>query len=312
MKKNLKQPAASHPSLGIWAGSSPAPKADYQAGLQRFKELKIEVIIPSEIKKNATRAWNKNFNYLAGPDSEKVSSFLKLLKNPQVHDIFCVRGGYGTLRLLKLLDKIDFSKWKAKRLWGFSDYTTLQNYFFDKWGWTWVHSPMLTGSSFQRPNSIEKNGWPAPFGNGSRTVHPLKTLFSPQWKQKSATLLGGNLASLVCLMGTSWEPRPKEKFFLFIEDVSEAPRFIDRYLHQLCHSRYFENCVGILTGHFTDSPRAEKIIEKYCQENKIPLFCGILAGHESPNLPLPMGHKVSVQIKDKKSAQLRVPELVFE
>ena len=111
MQKKKKLQAAS-PHLGIWAGSSPAPKADYLAGLKRFNDLRLQVTIPREIRKNATRPWNKNFNYLAGPDSEKISSFLKLLRDSKVHDIFCVRGGYGTLRLLKLLDKINFSKFK--------------------------------------------------------------------------------------------------------------------------------------------------------------------------------------------------------
>ena len=296
--------------LGIWAGSSPAPKESFNKGLARIKKLQIETVIPKEVIKNGCKGLNKTFPFLAGSDADKINSLLMLVNSP-VRDIFCTRGGYGTLRLLPLLDGIDLSQTTPKRIWGFSDYTALQHYFFNRYGWKWVHSPMLTGSSLQKPSPVEKKGWPVPFGLGSKTEHKVKIHVAPEFQNSRALLLGGNLASLVCLMGTAWEPTPQEKFFLFLEDVSEAGRFVDRYLHQLYYSKFFKNCIGILTGHFTDSPGGEKICFEFCKSKNIPCFSGVLAGHESPNIPLPMGDVVELTRVAKNSARLTVPELTF-
>ncbi|MEG0697831.1 MAG: LD-carboxypeptidase, partial [Algoriella sp.] len=68
-----------------------------------------------------------DFNQLAGTDEQRAADFQKQLDNPNIKAIWCVRGGYGTVRMLDLLD---FTKFKQHPKWviGFSDVTVLHNH----------------------------------------------------------------------------------------------------------------------------------------------------------------------------------------
>src|SRR5690606_35404987 len=137
-------------------------------------------------------------------------------------------------------------------LWGYSDLTVLQQYLFTRSQRPWVHSPMLSSGSFHSPNHSEKLYWKKILSHNSREFkYKLKTLHShaPSRKkiraQYRGVVMGGNLASLLTLMGTPWEPRFSEGTFLFLEEVSESPYRLERLLIQLSYHRDFGNISGV-------------------------------------------------------------------
>ena len=259
---------------------------------------------------NLGRPESKARPFLAGPDQDKVHAFEGVWNDAHARDNLCVRGGYGNLRLLPLLDQVKLKTQKDKKLWGFSDTTILQHYLFTRLGAAWVHSPMLTSPSFWSPGAKEKPYWKALLAGKavpeSLCTHKLKILHG-KWRAKSSPrLLGGNLVSLVSMIGTPWEPVSREPFVLFIEEIDEVGRRLDRALQTLVHSSFFETCAGVVLGHLTNCENGQKIVEAWAQEYDIPLAAGLRAGHDRPNLPILMGTKVKLSAKGQQLS-LRTP-----
>ncbi len=296
--------------IGIWAGSSVATKALFNEGLNRLKKLGMLPVIPSATKNFAFKGESKARPFLAGPDAKKAKAFVELWKRKDISDILCVRGGYGCIRLLPHLDRIPLGPTQNKRVWGFSDLTTLQNYLFQRTGAPWIHSPMLTSPSFLDPKGSEKPYWKDVFSPMERSTHVLKVLNnSPKIGQSfSGPLLGGNLACFNAMLGTPWEPRPKKEYFLFLEDLNEKAYKVDRLLQQLSASEVLNNCRGIILGHFTDCQNAVEVATLWAKENGIFLMSGLNAGHDRPNLPIPMGVAVDFSRKSKGAIILTVPK----
>ena len=48
-------------------------------------------------------------NQYAGDDSLRAQDFQEVLDNPNIKAIWCARGGYGTVRIIDLLDFSNFS-----------------------------------------------------------------------------------------------------------------------------------------------------------------------------------------------------------
>lgn len=297
--------------LAIWSGSSPAAEAEIKNGLKKLKSLDLLTLQASSgLKKSWSQAQNKKLPYLSTSDEKKVQELLFLLKNKSVSDILCTRGGYGNIRLLKKLDQANVSKHHQVKIWGYSDSTIIQNYFYKRMGWRWVHSPMLGSKSFHTPNTLEKKVWDKICKKSFQQEINLKILNSAQKKlDKNILLLGGNLASICSMIGTPWEPTSNKKYLLFIEDIKESAYKLDRMLQQLSYSRMFQNCQGILLGHFTDCPQHLQVMRQWSQEKKVFCAQGIKAGHQSPHLPMILGDKIEILEKNSKKIKIRFPEL---
>jgi muramoyltetrapeptide carboxypeptidase len=56
--------------------------------------------------------------------------------------IWCVRGGYGAIRLMPQIEKWPRPK-QAKIFLGFSDITTLHAHFNKRWKWPTLHGPLM-------------------------------------------------------------------------------------------------------------------------------------------------------------------------
>jgi len=297
--------------IGIWSGASPATISELKKGFKRLNELGFDPIFDKQNLSFAAKADSKSRPYLAGSDSQKVRALLKLLASPSIEDILCVRGGYGTLRLLELLEKSKIPK-KAKRLWGFSDQTSLQNYLYLRAAYPWVHSPMLTSSAFSEGNAQEIAPWVEEnIANQEPLKFRLRTLknsFVPKSLPSNALILGGNLTCLASIMTHKPQRLPKKKFYLFLEDIAEKNYRLDRVLTMLKQSGFLKNCSAILLGYFTDCPNWSGVFEKFSQENQVPVFYGVPSGHERPNVPIPMGIQVHLQ---KISKNFGTVEVVF-
>jgi muramoyltetrapeptide carboxypeptidase len=282
----------------------------FHKGLALLDKFKIDHAILTDSAVNLFKAESKSRHFLAGPDQDKVDAFEGVWNDYQAKDVLCVRGGYGNLRLLPLLDDVELKPLKEKKIWGYSDTTIIQHYLFNRFGSAWVHSPMLTSPSFTSPNSREKAIWTEllkgrPVSEKHRT-HKLK-IKNGKWSgSKSNILLGGNLVSLVSMIGTPWEPISKEPFYLFIEEIDEAGRRLDRALQTLVHSLFFEGCQGVILGHLTKCENGQKIVELWAKEYGLPLAAGLPAGHDRPNIPILMGSKVQVS-PSKSEVTLKTP-----
>jgi muramoyltetrapeptide carboxypeptidase len=105
-------------------------------------------------------------------------------------------------------------------------------------------------------------------------------------------LLGGSLSLLAHLCGTPWAPRLRDAI-LFVEDVDEKPYRLDRYFTQLRLSGALDGvrgvCVGQLTGCDHGGETGAATMRALVTALGVPALDGLPAGHEEPNLALPLG-----------------------
>lgn len=302
--------------IGLWSPSSPCSKTELQKGLGRLNDLGIEAITGKNFSANSAKAWDSTRHYLAGDEESKLEDLEELWSQPELSSILCTRGGYGALRLLPLLDKSRKIKRSKIRLWGYSDTTILQNYFFKKYEMSWVHSPLLCSPSFHSPNNRELRFWKKILLNdGGKTSFSLKILtLGSKHRGKPALrghLIGGNFASLICTMGTPWEFSIPKGAWLFLEDIGEASYKLDRMLTQVSMHKEFKNLAGVVLGHFTNCPKATKIFKVWCEEHKLSLLSKFPAGHETPNLPLILGERRIFERKNDSQFFVDLPNPFF-
>ncbi|MBL7699343.1 MAG: LD-carboxypeptidase [Chitinophagaceae bacterium] len=241
---------------------------------------------------NTTRS--SSSNYFSGSDEERLSDLQQMLDDNDVHAILCGRGGYG---LTRIVDKINFKKFKANPKWviGFSDVTVLLNHIYTNCGIAALHAPMAGAFNDPEPGnkyllSLHKalEGKKIQY---AADVHPFN-----RKGEVVGELVGGNLALLSHCVGTDSDIKTRGKI-LFIEDVGEYLYNIDRMMHQLKRAGKLKKLGGLIVGHFSDNKdtdrpfgqEAEEIIRDVVSEYDFPVCFGFPVGHEKENLALKVG-----------------------
>jgi muramoyltetrapeptide carboxypeptidase len=226
--------------------------------------------------------------YLAGSDTERAALFMRLLEDDSIHAIFCARGGFGSMRLLPLLD-FDIICSRPKILVGFSDITALLVAIYNRCNTVTFHGPLVTtlgkGSEKTATALIDAIASSKPLA-----LRPHKGVVVNAGKG-TGPLLGGNLTSLCHLLGTPYEPR-FAGHLLFLEDRGEAPYRIDRMLSQLRLGGHLEGVAGVVLGSFQDCGSLEDvyaIVKEAFSHTGVPVLAGFDFGHGTKNITLPIG-----------------------
>ena len=282
IKETIQLPSRlkSGDKIGIAAPAGPFDRETFLRGIHIFEEKGLEVFLPDGLL-DAT-------GYLAGSDKHRAQLVNQLFADNSIDAIICARGGYGSLRILSLLDYNIIAE-NPKVFIGFSDISALLTVFFDRCGLVTFHGPVVTSladaneftirSLFQTITSDGKLAIEVPNGI---TINP---------GTGSGILVGGNLATLCHLAGTPFAPSFRNKI-LFLEDRAEAPYKIDRMLMQMRLADCFEGLAGLVLGSFEDCGPVEgivKIVKDIFGDFQIPIVAGLDAGHSGTNLTLPIG-----------------------
>jgi muramoyltetrapeptide carboxypeptidase len=241
----------------------------------------------------------KTYGYLAGTDEERVEDLHAMFSNKAVKAIFCIRGGYGTPRLLSLISYSLIRK-NPKIFVGYSDITALQLAIWKKSRLVTFHGPMLgvdladpldayTEELFWRVLTSSKKA-----GNVLQTDEPVSIL---REGRGAGILLGGNLALMTAILGTAYAPSFDDAV-LYIEDLSEEPYRVDRMLTQVRHAGILARCRALLGGKFTDcDPKdpakptltLEQVFQETAATLSVPYIANLPFGHESKKMTIPMG-----------------------
>jgi muramoyltetrapeptide carboxypeptidase len=239
-----------------------------------------------------------DLNQLAGTDEQRAADFQNQMDNPNIKAIWCVRGGYGTVRMLDLLD---FTKFKQHPKWiiGFSDVTVLHNHL-NTMGYKSIHGAMPVSIPRATPEAISSLK-KSLFGESlSYTMGPDKM---NRFGKATGELVGGNLSILYSLLGSPSAIDCKDKI-LFIEDLDEYLYHIDRMMMNLRRNGCIDNLKGIVIGSMTkmkdnDIPwgkNALEIIDDVTKKYDIPVIFNFPAGHIQDNRALVMGSTVSIEV----------------
>lgn len=246
-----------------------------------------------------------NYGYLSARDDVRAFDINTMFENPEIDAIFCLRGGYGSLRILDLIDYNTIYK-NPKIFMGYSDITALLVAIAQKSELVTFHGPMLT-TDFISPNfkdytkdyMLKALTLPRPLGH---IIPPRCEVPSMMLTAGNAEgeLVGGNLSLLTALLGTAYEIDTRGKI-LFLEEIDEKPYRIDRMLTQLRLAGKLYDAEGIVLGQFTncdldseDSLSLTEVFEDILIPLKKPIVKNVPIGHGKHKVTLPIGVKARI------------------
>lgn len=278
------KPLAAGSRVALVAPAGPLKPGDLDRAVANAKQLGWEPVVGSFV--------SSADGYFAGPDEVRLDDFNEALRDDAVDAIWCLRGGYGAMRLIENLD-YDALKRRPKAIIGFSDITALHCAVAlraDLWS---IHGPTARGtlSAFSEKSlraAASRSEQPAGDAPDARTLVRGRA---------RGHLMGGNLSILAAIHGTPFQPS-YEGAILVLEDVNEAAYRIERMLLQLRLSGDLQKCAGIAFGQFTNPAEdaslggnrsMEAILAEAVGAAGVPAIAGIPVGHIDEQWSLPMG-----------------------
>jgi muramoyltetrapeptide carboxypeptidase len=250
----------------------------------------------------------KRRGYFAGSDEERAADVNAMIRDPEVAAIHCVRGGWGSARLLPLLDFDAFAR-SPKALIGYSDITALLLPFHARTGAITFHGPV--GTSKWNPFNVSwfrrvlMDAEAVTFQNLKETgefltqvEHRVRTITPGMARGR---LLGGNLTVLTTIIGSGFLP-DWDECILFLEDVEEAPYRIDRMFTQLRLAGILQKARAVIWGTCTDCEPGEgfgsltipDVLADHVKPLGVPAWQGAMIGHVDRQFTLPVGAEVEV------------------
>jgi len=286
----IPKPLFTGARVALLAPASAVPEEKLEPALCYVRSLGLEpVIYPSCY-------FTSRDGYLAATDAQRAKDINDAFADPSIDGIWCIRGGYGSHRILPLLDT-DMIRNHPKWFGGYSDVTALHTFFNQVCGFETYHCTMP--STEPNPDEFTLN-WlkKAMFGGLSGILNcpegNAPTTLVPGVAE--GILCGGNLSLLAASLGTPWEIDTKDKI-LFLEDIGEKTYRVDSMLTQLRNAGKFRDCAGIILGAWTDCPPEypektlllPEIFQQLIVPAGKPAIMDVACGHVLPTLSLSMG-----------------------
>ena len=272
-------------------------KADLQKSIELIQSWGLKVKLGASI--------DKKHHIFGGNDSLRAKDLMDQIKDPQVKAIWCARGGYGSVRLLKHIDQSLFKKY-PKWLIGYSDVTVLHQ-VVQYQGIVSLHAIMpydlyvRTAISELSKQTLKM----ALFGQELR--YEFESSVCSIDGQAEGRLIGGNLSILSTLdrLIIPFEGH----WILFIEEIDEYLYHIDRMLYKFSLQGVFEKLSGVVIGGMTSikdnaepfGQSLEEVIVSHFKSHLIPVAFGFKAGHLNDNLALKLGGQVSLKVRGTDS-----------
>jgi muramoyltetrapeptide carboxypeptidase len=269
----------------------PKPMDDAIALLQSWG---LEVILGETIE--------ASYHQFAGDDELRARDMQRFIDDDSIKAIFAARGGYGTVRMI---DLVDFSRLPANPKWiiGFSDITLLHTHIYQNYKLQSIHGQMpvnIPDASSSSLISLKK----ALFGH--EVGYPFDSHSPNRPGDASGVVIGGNLSLLISALGSVSDPDYDGKI-LFIEDVGEYLYAVDRMMHTLKRAGKLKNLAGLMVGSFTDvkdndipfGQTVPQIVMEVVKDYDYPVCFDFPAGHIPNNNALVLGGRLNISVYEK-------------
>jgi len=274
--------------VGVVAPSGPVPREQLATGLETLREWGLEPVLGPRVLER-----HPSLDYLAGTDEDRARDFQEAWCDPSLAAVISARGGYGTQRVLDLLDWDLLRAAGPKLFVGYSDLTVLHEALARRLGLATLHGPMTATAAFLEdaptrehlrrslftPESVLRIGP----GEASRTLVPGRA---------RGVTVGGNVSLLASERGTPHARPSAAGGILLLEDIQQPPYSLDRLLTQLLRSGWFDGVAGIALGSWTDCGPYEDV-RAVLRERLAPLGVPVVEelgfGHGPSTLTLPLG-----------------------
>ena len=275
-------------TIGVVAPSYAPQPGWLLRGAKAMEEAGYKVILDSEIER--FRRFQKR------EDERRAENLMAIWRNPEVKVVISGTGGYGAMRLLPYLDPEVFRK-NPKAFVGYSDITALHLWLMRRAQLRVFHGPTLDdlfpgGNDPSAQSLITALTTPRPeakLGRGSaRSVRPGSAV---------GRLTGGNLSLVQQTVGTPYEIDTRDAI-LFLEETRDPMSVVDERLLHLRAAGLLRHVRGIVFGQLSVDRSEEDEFEDFLldlvSDLEVPILMDFPAGHEVPNLTLPLGTEMEI------------------
>jgi muramoyltetrapeptide carboxypeptidase len=301
----VQKPRALKPGdrIAVVAPASPFSQDEFARGVAEIERLGFVPVFDDSV-------FARECGYLAGAPEVRAEAFIRYWTDPEIAALVAVRGGYGSVQILPLLDREKVVA-NPKLFIGYSDNTSLLSWLTCQCRITALHGPMLEGrlaggAGYHEPSFLA-------FLAGGRGLELAPDgLTVLREGEARGPLFGGTITQLVASLGTPFAFDPPDGCVLFLEDVGERPYRIDRMLTQLALSGVLAKARALVFGEMRgcDEPgkrvTAFDAIRRTIRDFQGPIVTGFPSGHTTgPLWTLPLGVTVAVSARSR-------PALVIE
>ncbi len=263
-----------------------------------------------------TKSVLSQYGYFAGRDKERAKDLMHMFTNKDVAGILCVRGGYGAIRILDLLD-FKTIRQNPKVLIGYSDITAFLSSIYEHSGLITFHGPVgvstfneFTVNSLKSIVEHPKAKYLYAYQREENTEdNPEFDVYTIQGGKAKGELIGGNVSVLASMIGSKFEPNFENKI-VFLEEIGEKTYKVDKMLIHLLQATNLKKAAGIVMGVFSkcninDEPRLtlKEAVTDIFKPVGIPVFYGLSFGHIATKITIPTGIKAKMNA-DKYTLKL--------
>ena len=292
----MLKPRALRPGdrIAVVAPASSFGRQAFDGGVAELRRLGFEPVYDDSVFARS--------RYTAGSPAVRAAAFMRAWLDPSVAALIAVRGGYGSVQLLPLLDTAEIRR-GPKAFIGYSDNTSILTWLNGRCGIVSFHGPMLEGRLAKGEAGYDRDTFERvlqrPVAAGVIDHPDLAVL---QAGEASGVLVGGTLTQLVASLGTPYAFDPPAGHVLFIDEVSERPYRIDRMITQLRMSGLMARASAIVFGEMPrcdepadGGPLIKAVLSDLLEGFPGPVLFGLPSGHTTGAcLTLPFGVRARV------------------
>lgn len=281
-------------TIGVVSPSYAPKLAWLQRGVRALERAGFSVILDPEIDRLP--------RFIRAEDERRAENLMGMWLNPQVDAIIASTGGYGAVRLIPHLDPAVFRS-NPKPFVGYSDITALHIWMMRQAGLRTFHGPTVDDlvpsvrdatmasllAALTTPCPATKLGREL-----ARGVVPGKA---------TGRLVGGNLSMVQKTIGTSYQV-DLDDAILFVEETRDPMSVVDEHLVHLRDAGLLEKVTGIVFGQLSLDRSEEDEFEDFLldliSDLDVPVLMDFPAGHENPNLTIPLGTEVELVVEEQR------------
>ena len=295
----MQKPRALTPGdrIALVAPASPLPEstvsAELEAGISELAALGFDVDYDETLLERT--------GYTAGTPESRAAALRGAWLDPSIAALLCVRGGYGSMQLLPLLDPEEF-RTSPKAFIGYSDNTAILAWLALHCGIVSFHGPMIDRRLSRGTAGYDSDT----FERALMRTAPIGTIRHPQLEtvragEASGLLLGGTMTQLAASLGTPWAFDPPRGCVLFFDEVAERPYRVDRLYTQLAQAGVIARASALVFGEMprcdepAGGPAIRDVVRTLTRDFPGPVLFGLPSGHtDSATLTLPFGVRARV------------------
>ncbi|HEX5014523.1 MAG TPA: LD-carboxypeptidase [Candidatus Limnocylindrales bacterium] len=298
-------------TVGLVAPANPwFSRSDLLRGLRGLEAWGLNVRIGEHV--------DDRHGYMAGSDADRAADLNAMWRDPEVRAIVCLTGGYGSPRIVPLLDREAIAA-NPKLVLGYSDITAL-HLAVAAWGDTitlYSNGAMGVGAAdvteFSKATLHRALFSDEPYGPiGPNPEDPWVRTISGG--RATGRLIGGCFGLVEGTIGTPWEIDTRDRI-LFLESTVEHETYLmDNGLTHLRNAGKLDGVAGIVIGDMPGKHSGEiqelsleDVLEELLQPLGVPVIAGLPIGHGKHHATVPIGALATL---DGDAGTLTVDEVI--